>query len=387
MTVQSIEAAYAARQVLAPPKKAIAPPDIAKICAGLPGRYKRIPTYFADLDQALRGGLQTGRLMVIGGPPGVTKTGFVLDRACEMARQGVTIKGTHHPIHVVIIACDEPRDGLLSRVGQMHGLSRDDLEDEDVTVSGPAWSHVESCLEEVPSLTIWDPREDEGATVESIVALHVAASAAAGARLVVILDSLQTGHFACDADTADKSPRERIDARMRVLRSVSIKHRAGVIVISEISRAGYGQGREADLASFKESSGIEFGVDVALLLAKVKGEERVIEVSIHKSRLGESDLRFRMERTTRCTFRSVEMPAPEDVEAMKLGNEEARVREMADALVIATIKAKAPPTTRDDLLNLLTGENRLKSRAISLLKTSGRLVGGGGKPFSIVPAQ
>src|SRR5262249_34831199 len=78
---------------------------------------------------------------------------------------------------------------------------------------------------------------------------------------------------------------------------------------------------------FKESSGIEYGADLALLLRHPPDDEtgKSIEVTIVKNRLGPAcDITFRLERGARLAFQEVAMPprsspgANQDVSAASL---------------------------------------------------------------------
>ncbi|MBK6512637.1 MAG: hypothetical protein IPG04_00615 [Polyangiaceae bacterium] len=69
------------------------PPDLAALCASMPGRFLRVPTGIHGLDLAMRGGLRTANLAVVGGAPGGHKTSIVGAMAYRWARDGVP-----HPI-------------------------------------------------------------------------------------------------------------------------------------------------------------------------------------------------------------------------------------------------------------------------------------------------
>lgn len=378
-------------KAVAPPESVVAPrpalrlPDLGTICAALPGKYKRLPTYLEPLDGFLNGGLQTGRLVVIGGPPGVTKTGLTLALSYEMTRRGAEVSGRRYPVLASYIAADEPRDGCLSRLAQIEGLTRADLDNEDTDVSGPAWRLACERIGQVEGFTIWDPREDTGVTVEAVAKETARIAAEAGGRPLVIVDSLQLAPFDAELGMDDLSLRERTDAKMKALRKLTITHGVCFIVLSELNRGGYGQGRSADLASFKESSGIEYGVDVGCLLSRVKDETGfVVEMTIVKNRLGDSDVKLRLERTDRCTFRPIAMPDEESLELARVAKEESDVDRMEQAIVKALLASSVPVTSRPGLLELVQGANEIKSRAVTRLQTSGRLTGGRGQPFRVV---
>lgn len=355
-------------------------PDMAAICRSLPGKHKRIATYCDPLDAATGGGFQTGRIVVIGGPPGVTKTGWALAMGYTMARLGVYTSTGHHPVHVHVIAADEPRDGLLSRLGQMEGMSRSALDDEDVEVSKAAWEHTAACLARVPGLTIWDPRV-EPVRVEDVARCGAEAAKAAGARLVLIVDSIREAPFSCDDPKV--TLRERIDARMTALRRATLEHNACVIAISELHRGAYsGKEPKADLGSFKESGGIEYKADLALTMARVADPDFfLIAVTLHKSRLGDEP-GFRLRRTAQCTFEVHR--EPDAVEIAEDIAEESKLEKICNELVLALVRAKGPVCTRKDMAALVKARKADAEAAVSRLITSGRIRGGKGVPFSVI---
>jgi KaiC/GvpD/RAD55 family RecA-like ATPase len=361
------------------PAPELSTPDMAAVCRSLPGKHKRIRTYCEPLDAATGAGFQTGRIIAIGGPPGVTKTGWALAMSYAMARLGVQTSTGQHEVHVHVFAADEPRDGLLSRLGQMEGVTRSDLEDEDPFVSRPAWELLATRLAAVPQLSIWDPRV-ERVTVEDVAAHAARRARADGARLVLVIDSIQQAPFACDDPRA--STRERVEARMRALRRISVEHDACIIAISELNRSAYsGREAKADLGSFKEAGGIEYTADLAMTLARVADPDLfLVQVTLHKSRFGDEP-GFRLRRTPQCTFEVHSEPEAVDLDATVA--EEARLEKLCNELVLALVRSKGPVTTRNDLVTMIRAKRQDAQAAVSRLITSGRIEGGKGTPFRV----
>lgn len=360
-----------------PPGPAL--PNLAAICARLPGKYKRVPTYCEPLDRATRGGLQTNRVIAIGGPPGVTKTTWTLGMGREMAERGVDTPTGTKPLVVAFAATDEPRDGLLSRLGQMYGVARSSLEDEDVTISGPAWAHVAARLADLPNLMIFDTRvAGEPATIDQIAEIAAKRAQELGGRLVLMIDSIQTAPFLSDAHT--DGDKERISARMRSLQRLAIQLDACVLFISELNRDAYKKGGKATLASFKESGAVEYVSDLAVTLERIPDPNAfVVEVTPHKNRLGDENERFRLERNTRCLFEPVEIPMGVDTDEgkrseVRFRSEKALVTEAAEKLLTLIVKTKKPPSSRDALIRLLRPLRRsIAQDAVSLLIDDGRI--------------
>jgi RecA/RadA recombinase len=368
-----------------PPKGPAPLPDMAALCRALPGRYKRVPTYCTPLDLATGGGMQTGRLMVIGGPPGVTKTGWALSMAYAMARNGVQTPDGHRPIVACFVASDERRDGLLSRLGQMEGLRRADLESEDLAVSGPAWTRIGDVLSDVPTLLIFDPRKDEQRTVEDCAEAAQIRARSLSARLVVIVDSIQTAP--CRTDEVHEDERPRLEARMKVLQAIADGADTCVIAISELSRVAYREGAKAGLDAFKGAGGIEYTCDVAVLLKRIPEESdesgAVIEADIPKSRLGDPAT-FKMRRTVRCTFEPVgDTSAPFTGDA-SAALDESRIERLFVAVELAIVKSQKPVTSRGMLCDLVKGRRQDVQRAVSRLVAMGRIEGGDGVAFRVV---
>ncbi len=359
-------------------------PDMPAICRALPGKYKRVPTRCAPLDRLLRGGLQTSRLAILAGGPGVTKTGIATFLMLEMAQHGSRGK---HRMDVTYIAADEPRDGILSRVGQMFGQERWRLEDEDVNESGPAWEDVAIRLEPLSNMRVCDTRED-GATVEEICALAVAKAKASNSRCVIFVDSIQAAKFACDVgETGEKSVKEKLDARMQALREVTVSHRATVIAISELNRGGYGNGKRAGLDSLKESGALEYGADVVIALERVskkQSSELIVHATILKSRLGDLG-EFRMRRVG-CKFEEIELPSDDEPERIAVYAErsEERVRATAGRMMAYIRSNPGVISTQDHLTDVGGGAQTIRNRAVRYLLSHKLIVGGRGKPYQVV---
>lgn len=380
------DAPHPGESTKAPAREPRIPPRLSQLCASQPGKYRRIPTYCAPLDRLTGGGLQTRRLVVIAGAPGVTKTGWALQMALEMASRGVQRKDGHRRVVVTFAACDEPRDGLLSRLGQMHGVERAALEDEDLEQAAGAWARVAELLDRIPTLMLFDPRaEGEADTVEEMLEAGAKVAAALDAHYVVVVDSLQTAPF--ESDALHEEDRTRIEARVRYLQKFAIQRGACVIAISEFSRAGYAQGAIADLASFKGAGGIEYGLDLGLALARVKdgADERgfLIEVTPLKNRLGGDHDPFRLLRTPRCTFEAVD-PTGDGEETERLDVDPEEVERVAHEIERALVSARGSVTTRKDLERIVPRAQRVTSRAVSMLLREGRIGGGRGRPFHVV---
>ena len=139
--------------------------------------------------------------------------------------------------------------------------------------------------------------DDLAGSVERIAELL--AVRAAGKPAVLVVDSLQTVR-AIGTDTAG-SPRERVDAVVRALKSMRDRHGFLVVATCELARGAYRSKALAeqinDLAAFKESGGIEYAAQTALVLRSVPDEPALVDVAVPKNRAYRKDA-FRLGSTT-----------------------------------------------------------------------------------------
>ncbi|WP_437600307.1 DnaB-like helicase C-terminal domain-containing protein [Sorangium sp. So ce590] len=349
----------------------VAPPNLAELCGTFPGVFKRIPTGIEPLDNATGGGFQTSRFIVIGGAPGANKTSLLTSLGYNWASRGVAVNGQRHEVLVVIFATDEPRHGILSRIGQMYGLSRADLDSEDTGVSGPAWANLRDRLSDTgDNLAIFDSRF-ENVSVEDVI--EWAAANAKGRRVAVIVDSLHSAPFSLDDPAQDS--RLKMEARVKRMTYLATKHKICLIATSELNRGSYRNRVQAenssDLAAFKESSGIEYGADLGLLLRSVpEGKGLVIDVSIAKNRLGPNEIKFRLERGARLDFR--EVPIPEEEQNMSGANGGACKLERD--IIEAVKRSGGAFKSANDICTKVKGRKQDILQKFKELRAAGRLV-------------
>lgn len=359
-------------------------PDLHALCLAQVGAYKRIPTGIAPLDEMLGGGIQTNRCIVLGGPPGVVKTGLTIYIGWQLARARRAV--------VAYVAHDERRSGIYSRIAQIEGVTRGQLEDGTEIEQRAAWETAAERMAAVPLFTVWDRNELDGnpepLAVETIVADAKLESAERGLPLIVVVDSIQKARFACvQALPPGTSPREATDEKVEALKRIFDRDTC-VIATSELNRGGYAPGAEAGLGSFKESGGIEYGGDVPLLMSRVREEPGfVVEIKSDKNRQGDEG-KFRLRRIG-CTFEPVEMPSAEEIAEAKATRraaaEDARDRRAEDAIERAVLAGRI--TTRDDLFKACRGDvgKTPLTAALKRMRDAGRLSGGNGEPYAVTP--
>ena len=291
------------------------PADRARKLGGLGAR---LCFPFATLNKATRGGVPSGKVIGFGGAPGAGKTTLVVQVAVDLAKLG------HH---VAILAADEDADGLLIRIGQILGFDRAMLEAGDEETKESFALH----LADLPNLLLVDSDEEQ-VTVEEVSAeLHERAE---GNQTVLIVDSLQTARVFGMEEARD--PRARIDMVMATLKREAKQRGHRIYATAELARGAYRSQnvseRTDDLAAFKESGGIEYGLTTALVLRSVPGDGGLVDVTMPKNRLGQK-LPFRIELSfARATFKEVDMPvegAESSVSKMK-----SRILEVTSKAVI-----------------------------------------------------
>lgn len=318
-SVSGAETARALRSILDKARATAGPPSPADLCNTFPGMFRRIPTGLPTLDKATGGGLQTSRLHFIGAPPGHHKTSLISSWGYSWARRGVSVLGLHREVLVVIFATDEPRHGFLSRIAQIEGACRADLDSEDLRISSTAWNFASERLRDVPNLVIFDPRFDRGMTFDDVA--EFAAARAGDRRAAVLVDSLHSAPFR--SDFRDQDPRQKIESRVKAAVNLAVKHRLCILGTSELNRNSYRNKNrdddQNDLAAFKEASGIEYGADLAWLLRRSTDDPRLVDVAVCKNRLGpDVDFTFRIQQGTQLNYTETVIPEKVDPGAEKM---------------------------------------------------------------------
>jgi archaellum biogenesis ATPase FlaH len=244
------------------------------------------------LNTATRGGLPNGKLVVLGGAPGSGKTTLAVQLARHFASTGVPIG---------LLACDESLEAMMIRWGQQHGIDRSSLEDGIPN----ARLQLEAHFKLLPSILFADAG-DPGASIESL-SLGLMARFGPG---VVIVDSIQSAPALGAADST--GARGRIDRTVEALKNAA---RRGHVVIAtcELARSAYrsrdNRDNVEDIAAFKESSSVEYGADLLLVLRADRNVENTVDVSMPKNRCGrKTPFRLTLDHTLD-TFTEVALPA------------------------------------------------------------------------------
>jgi replicative DNA helicase len=226
-----------------------------------------------------------GLVTLIGGPPGVGKTAFTMQLVLDALALTPSLRA-------LVCNVEMSAPVLLDRQ-----LAR--LADIDLTVIRHRRLGAEHAERLDGGLTTLEQLSDRLAFVRPPFDLaNVAASADAFDAGLILLDYIQ--RISPPGEHGDR--RGSVDATMGYLRQFADAGTA-LIVVAAVSRSKDSKGRSSyseglNLASFRESSELEFGADDAFILARANGEDdspfRVVLKHL-KSRHGEAkdiDLTF-----------------------------------------------------------------------------------------------
>jgi replicative DNA helicase len=243
------------------------------------------------LYNAICNGLDTG-LTVLAAPPGRGKTTLLHQIACQAAER--------NEVPVIFVSMEQSKEELrakalsrLSDVNYRHllrgRLRADDPQDAERVLTAAKQYAVSISRQ----LTIIEG--DDHTTIDKIGQAAAAKMAAAGARrCLVAVDYLQILPLAPLDSGRVTNTKDRVDLHVSALRRLARKLDSPVIAISAENRAGY---KSKGLDVFKESGGIEYSADVALILtptkqqdSAAKTEHRALDLCVVKNRNGETGL-------------------------------------------------------------------------------------------------
>lgn len=274
----------------------------------------RLPIGLPTLDNATRGGIPMGRFVSIVGAPGASKTNLSTWLCDGWERAGCG---------VLYVAADESRESIVTRIGQLDGFDRDLLEGLDPGRRNAFQRNARS-----RALKVVDPFGDK-ILLEQCEAELV--DLAAGRPRVMIVDSLQ--RVPSSGAAAFETRREQLEYLVELLDQVA-KRGTLVIVISEMSRAGYRTGkRDTDisaLAAGAETRAIEYASHLQIGLKPVRGERGIIDLEVAKNRLGPDKPEIRLTLDfANLGFREIEKPADDEADRERSKSNSLRARVLA----------------------------------------------------------
>ncbi len=228
-----------------------------------------------------------GRMVLLGGAPGTGKSALVLQWAVEALR-------ANRDLRVLLANVEMPHDVLIDRIlardagikaTKLHKSLLDSLELRKVQ------EKIDSLIEELGGrLAFMEPPFTLDNMADWADALEVN---------FLILDYLQ--RFRVDGKPP-RSGREEVNAIVEKLRLFADSG-VGVLSVTAVRRVQNKRGHSSydgaglNLASFRESSELEFGADDAYLLVPDAEKEDILELRHVKSRYGfQQDLRLRFDK-------------------------------------------------------------------------------------------
>jgi replicative DNA helicase len=245
-------------------------------------------------------GLDTG-LGVIAAPPGSGKTTLLWQIGCQVAELN------HVP--VIFISMEQSKTELrakalarLSKLQYRHIL-RGRLRADDPEDMQTLFAAMGRYTQIAPYLTIVEG--DDGTTIDKISEIASQKIAQAGApRGLILVDYLQVIPLRKDDGPRATNTKDRVDLHVSALRRMARDLDSPVVVISSENRAGY---KSKHMDVFKESGGIEYSADLAMILTRSKNGNpnpdnsfRLMDLNIVKNRNGERgvvEMKFYPERS------------------------------------------------------------------------------------------
>lgn len=199
--------------------------------------------------------LYAGGVTIIGAPPGAGKTALVMQFLFDQAARDETFRALVCNVEM------PPRDLLDRQLARLAGVPYGKVRNRDWRPADDRDIDAATEIERViPQIRIIAPPF----TIE-----RVKAQADAHRADVVLVDYLQR----LESDKQAQDQKQHLTHLMNECRLLAMAGRA-VIAISAVSRQSYQAAQGSNqLAAFRESSEIEFGADVAYILAPAEGED------------------------------------------------------------------------------------------------------------------
>lgn len=219
--------------------------------------------------------LGPGTVLLVGGMPGAGKTALVKQLVLDALRLTPSLR-------CLVCNVEMPADALLDRqLTRLSGIDLTAIRKRQLTAE-----HAERIDAALATL---EPLADRLAFLRPPFDLtNVAAAADAFGAELVVIDYLQ--RVRPPGDHADR--RGAVDAVMDYLRQFADAG-AGIIAVSAVGRGKDARGRSSyagdalSLASFRESSELEFGCDAAYLLTPDGKDDALVHLRCLKIRHGE----------------------------------------------------------------------------------------------------
>lgn len=237
------------------------------------GSVRGFTTGLVDLDAVL-GGLQRGRMYVIGARPGRGKSSLALGIADAAAAAG-------HPTHVISI--EMTAEELVGRSIASHARVNPNsfrTHNPNLRASERDFKRMHVVTPKVAKLPV--TIADRISSLQDIMmSIHQAITS--GVQLIVV-DYLQLIHVPGFRGNRNELVTEISNAMKRVAH----QHQIPVIVVSQLNRSSEREGRRPGLADLREGGSIEQDADCVILLHQEDDDQLIqnIEAVVAKNRGG-----------------------------------------------------------------------------------------------------
>jgi replicative DNA helicase len=247
-------------------------------------RTPAFPTGLQDIDAALNGGLQSGRVYVIAARPSIGKSALALQIGLNFARRlnrGVLVLSQEMP-------ADEVMDRAMVNVGRFDygNLQRGKLTDRD-------WGGFSEACDVLVRLPLWI--DDQAALKLADIRAKAFGLRREGLGLLVI-DYLQL----CSGTNTGRgvTRNSELEEISRGIKALAKQLQIPVLLLSQLSREVEKRGNgEPTLADLRDSGAIEQDADAVLGLWFVRqwSDRKVMALTVLKNRQGERGQRIALE--------------------------------------------------------------------------------------------
>ena len=249
-----------------------------------------IPTGFSELDEFLGGGLHPDSLMLIGGPPGVGKTIFVMQAARNIAARGdalacvVCFEHSEVYLYQRLLCMESALGGTIEdaitlneirAVMENEGASLETLLNRS-TSARDAWSRFATYWERL-YLIEGNPSK----TTLNVLDTYLSHLKARSERVVLFVDYLQK--VPVPFTGVELTPERQIRVVTEGLKNLALAYHVPIIAVA----ASDTEGLKNERMKFQDMWGgasVQYEPDVAVMLNR--GDENKILFSVEKNRMG-----------------------------------------------------------------------------------------------------
>lgn len=255
-----------------------------------------IATDFAELDEILGGGLHPESLMLVGGPPGVGKTIFVMQTARNIAASGEAIACVvcfeHSEVYLYqrLLCMESALGGDIENAITLNEI-RAVLESEDASLetllnrsasAHNAWARFIAYWEQLYLI-----KGHPSKTTLNVLDTYLSHLKTRGERVVLFVDYMQK--VPVPFTGVELTPERQIRIVTEGLKNLALAHHVPIVAVAASDAEGLKHGR----VRFQDSWGgasVQYEPDVAVMLNRGEGNEVVM--SVEKNRMGAADKTF-----------------------------------------------------------------------------------------------